>query len=422
MPHPLEQKIAALRRRVRRMAAVYGLSVVAAALLGTMAALGLIDYLLRFQDRGLRIIASLLMLGVFAWTFYRYVFRALSVRIGDADLALRVQRRFPDLDDRLLSAVEFLHAAEDDPAAGSAALRRAVVAEAAAEAQRLDFSAVLDPRPTIRAGIVMAAACLAAGIFVALDPSAARIAVARLVNPLGKTAWPRTTHLMVRRPVERVARGRAFEIEVVDAQAARLPPEVRIHYRFAGPDGAAVEETERMRYVDAAMVARRENVLRPFSYRVEGGDDQSMPWRDVQVVEPPAVEQVSVRLIPPPYTGWPPTTSQRHIRALVGTIAEITARATKPLRSAVLCIEGGTKVPAKLGGDGCTFTVEFPVEKSGSYWFELTDRDGLSGGSDDRWEIHAVPDCAADGEHRAADGQSLRHAGSRCAAAGGGPR
>ena len=159
MTHPLEQKIAALRRRVRRMAAVYGLSVVAAALLGTMAALGLIDYLLRFQDRGLRIIASLVMLGAFGWTFYRYVFTALLVRLGDADLALRVQRRFPDLDDRLLSAVEFLHAAEDDPAAGSAALRRAVVAEAAAETQRLDFSAVLDLRPTIRAGTVMAAAC-----------------------------------------------------------------------------------------------------------------------------------------------------------------------------------------------------------------------------------------------------------------------
>ena len=48
-----------------------------------------------------------------------------------------------------------------------------------------------------------------------------------------------------------------------------------------------------MRLVDGAMIARRENVLRPFSYRVEGGDDQSMPWLDVEVVEPPAVESLS---------------------------------------------------------------------------------------------------------------------------------
>ena len=72
MTHPLEQKIAALRRRVRRMVAVYGLSVVAAALLGTMAALGLIDYLLRFQDRGLRIIASLLTLAAFGWSLTEF--------------------------------------------------------------------------------------------------------------------------------------------------------------------------------------------------------------------------------------------------------------------------------------------------------------------------------------------------------------
>ena len=80
---------------------------------------------------------------------------------------------------------------------------------------------------------------------------------------------------------------------------ARLPPEVRIHYRFAGPDEAAMEETERMRYADGAMVARRENVLRPFSYRVEGGDDQSMPWRDVQWSNRRRLNQVSVRVIPP---------------------------------------------------------------------------------------------------------------------------
>ena len=200
------------------------------------------------------------------------------MRIGDADLALRVQRRFPDLDDRLLSAVEFLHAAEDDPAAGSAALRRAVVAETAAESRTARFlgrarPAAHDPRRRgAGRGVPWRRPFSSCSI-----PPASRIAVARLVNPLGKTAWPRTTHLMVRRPVERVARGRAFEIEVVDAQEARLPPEVRIHYRFAGPDGAAVEETERMRYADGTMVARRENVLRPFSYRVEGGDDQSMP-------------------------------------------------------------------------------------------------------------------------------------------------
>ncbi len=50
------------------------------------------------------------------------------------------------------------------------------------------------------------------------------------------------------------------------------------------------------------------------------------------------------------------------------------------------------KLPARLGGDGNTLAVGFTVDKSGSYWFDLTDREGLGGGSDDRWEIRAAAD------------------------------
>ena len=46
-----------------------------------------------------------------------------------------------------------------------------------------------------------------------------------------------------------------------------------------------------------------------------------MPWFDVEVVDPPSIESVSIRLIPPAYAGWPAVRSERHIRALVGTAA-----------------------------------------------------------------------------------------------------
>lgn len=142
----------------------------------------------------------------------------------------------------------------------------------------------------------------------------------------------------------------------------------------------------------AASTASRENVLRPFAYRIEGGDDRSMPWRDVQVVEPPAIASIFVRLIPPSYTRWPTSQGERHIRALKGTTVQITGLATKPLQSAVLHVEGVASAPARLGDHGRAFTAEFTLEKSGSYWFVLTDREGIEGGGDDRWEIHAIAD------------------------------
>ena len=391
MQHPLQHKIDRLRRRVRRRAAFYGLGLTVATLLGATMAAGWIDYLLQFQDRGLRIIISMAVLGAFIWTFRRFAAPVLAMRLRDADLALRVERHFPSLKDQLVSAVEFLHGTPEDPTAGSVALRQAVIEQAAAEASPLDFSEILDRQPMVRTAGVLALVCVVAGMFIVINPSASHIAVTRLANPLGNAAWPKTNHLMLRRPVDRVARGQAFQIEVVDAHGARLPSVVCIHYRFEGSDGAVVEETENLHVAAGVATVRRENVLRPFAYRIEGGDDQSMPWRNVQVIEPPGIESLAIRLIPPSYTGLPPTSSERRIRAIVGTQAQMTGKATTALRAAVLCLKGGARFPAQLGQDGVTFAAAFVVEKSGSYWFELTDREGFES-SVERWEVLAVPD------------------------------
>jgi hypothetical protein len=392
MSHPLERRLVALRRRVRRRETIYALCLTTASLLAAIVALGTIDYLLQLHDRGLRIIASLAALAVFGVMAYRLLASSLLSPIRDVDLALSAERFFPNLHNRLASAVEFLQQSEDDPTAGSPALRRAVIAQATAETQDADLSTVLDPRPTIRAAAVLAAACLLSGVIVALAPSVSSTALLRLLNPFGNATWPQATHLVILSPVERIARGQNFHVEVADLYGARLPQQVFIHYRLQSPDGGTVAETEPMRPADARMVADRENVVRPFSYRVDGGDDRSMPWLNVDVVDPPAIESISIRLIPPAHTGKPPTTSGRHIRALVGTRVQIVGKATKPLTSASLCLEDGRTIPAQLTDDALGFSVGAVVDKSGTYWLDLTDAEGLTGGSDDRWQIVAVPD------------------------------
>ena len=89
------------------------------------------------------------------------------------------------------------------------------------------------------------------------------------------------------------------------ARGTRLPPAARIHYRFPALDGAASAEVEPMRLLGDRMAARRENVLRSFEFRVEGGDDRSLGWQQVEVLEPPSVAALEIKLIPPAYTGWP---------------------------------------------------------------------------------------------------------------------
>ena len=75
---------------------------------------------------------------------------------------------------------------------------------------------------------------------------------------------------------------------------------------------------------------------------------------------------------------------------------QITGKATKPLASATSALKAAARFPPNSADDGCVHVgfaaPSSSIEKSGAYWFDLTDREGLHGGSDDRWEILAVPD------------------------------
>ena len=307
MSHPLQQRIHALRRRVVRLLAIRGLSVIVAAVLGTVIALGGIDYLLRFRDRGVLVVFAVAVLGVFAWTGYQAVRRwlLLKARLGDTDVALHVEACFPAVKDRLASAVEFLRQPEDDAAAGSAAMRRAAIAQASAASEDLDFGAVLDRRPALRSALAALVVGLLAVFLTAADAAATRTALARLAFPLGTADWPQRTHLGLRPPLKPIVviRGQPLEVEVIDTKDAPLPPDCRIHYRLTDAQGRTREESEPMQWLGKAMVARRENVTAPLEFRFTGGDDRNMNWVQVQVIdppEPPAVLRADAHRYPSP--------------------------------------------------------------------------------------------------------------------------
>ncbi len=396
MAHPLQHRIAAVRRRVRLLIAAYGIGWLVAASMGAALLLGLADYALRIEDRGLRVLATALWLGISGATAWRFLYVPLRVPLGDVDLARQLQHRFPALGDHLASAMEFLRLPEDDPRAGSAALRRAVIHRTTAAAERLDFAAAIEPRPVRRVLLAAAAVAAVVGTIAAAAPAATGVAVARLLDPLGSAAWPQEYHLVVRNGVDRLARGQAFEIEVADAEGKPLPPQVRIFYRIETP-GGVLEEGELMRRFGAVASARRESVQYSFSYRVEGGDDRSMPWHRVEVLDPAEIQSLEITVVPPAYTRQPATPGQRNLRVLAGSRLEMSAVASKPLAAAALCLEDGRQIAATLGADGRAFSLGQPgspavvVEQSGAYWFRLTDRQGLTCETT-RWDIRAVPD------------------------------
>ncbi|MGE0609953.1 MAG: hypothetical protein AB7O62_22880, partial [Pirellulales bacterium] len=403
--HPLEQRLAAMRGRVHRLLTLHGASWTLAVLLSTALALGLADYLIRYQDRGLRLIATLALLLAGLWSAWRFLRPVLSARFRDLDLAMRIERRFPGLNDRLASTVQFLREPEHSPEAGSVALRRAVVMQTNAEVERLDLSSVIDSRLARRAALAaIAVAAVALGLLAA-DPASARIAAVRLANPFGGTQWPQRNHLRIEEPVTRLAVGDTFEITVVDDRGEKfLPDEVQLHLRYSSQEGweSAAEEVLRLDRVGDVFVFSKPSVRRSFSYRATGGDDQSMVPTKLVVVEPPNLESLSLTVQPPAYTGWPDEVFlDKMLRALEGSRVAVSGQTTKKIASARLQIDEAEPLDADIAEDGFGFSLpirdgdgDFVVTQTGTYRVLLEDAEmpGVVGGKEARYEIRSVSD------------------------------
>ncbi len=315
-------------------------------------------------------------------------------------IAQRIERRFPQLTDRLASTVEFLKQSEVDPQAGSAALRRAVILETTSAVEDVDLSQVFEPRPTRRALAVGGLAGLVALGVALLSPENTRIAALRLARPFGSDSWPRFYSVQFGEAPTRLAVGKTFEVELVNDAEHRVPDEVRIHFRYETGMSNVEEESESMHWINGVMVARRENVSRPFWYRAEGGDDASMPWIRLEVVEPPRIEALQLVLHPPDYSGLPVESSEKSIHALRGTRVELAGTSTKKLRGVRIHQPDGKELTVPVSSDFYSFSLAvdaaepWVIDKSGSFWIDLEDSEGLIGGADDRWEIRAIADQA----------------------------
>jgi len=402
MLHPIQQKVSTVNRRTRGLVAMYGLGIAVILVVATAFGLGLLDYLVRFEDLGVRFLSSIAVFAILVWSVYRFANPALWCRPTDLRIAQQIEQQFPHLRDQLSSSIEFLDQSENSPKAGSADLRRAVVARTLGEIERLDFAPCLRFAKPLCVATTALVVCLVVGVICCLDMNSSVLAARRMAMPWADQPWPprpRRHNLEFTTAPERIAMGSDFEVELEDRNG-RLPEKVQIHFWFDGDDQSEIQNSE-MRFLNDRMVYQRENVRRPLRYRATGGDDDTMEWIPLEVVEPPQIETLQLHLHPPAYTGWPTELSGENIHAIEGTVVEGTGRLTKRAADLGLVAQQGDApivFPVELAEDGLAFRVRHDVEPawtihlSGTYWFEVTDPEGLRSDGDKRWNIRAVKD------------------------------
>lgn len=412
----VSEHLADLRSRVRWLMWISGIAWTTLVLFGGLLISGVLDWMIHFDDPGLRLVIGVSLLaaaGVMAW---RQLIRPLLQPLTTSFLALRIERRFPGLHSRVVSAVEFLQH-RLDPKLGSPELQQAVVKNALRDLEKIETNDVVETKAVKRIAIAGAILGVIIATVVVLHPVEAGTSVKRLMFPFANCPWPRQFELKLVRPdmspvVQSadkpmlIARGDTLELYVV-GKHGRLPERVWFEHRIGDDEDVKREplrqttlRDEKGRTSEAAVISWVAG-RGPLTFRAIGGDDDTMAFQRVEVVQPPTLESLRVTVTPPKYCGRPAETLPQgvgHVAGLLGTEVSIQAVSDKPLKSAQLRVADKPAKALQIAEDQLSFTATFKVTDPGvtGYWFELTDLEGFNDPESPRFELRGIADSVPD--------------------------
>ncbi len=436
--NPLRKRLAALRRRLRLVVTVRGVGWLLVLVLLTVATVGVADWAWHLPAllRALVLVALLSSAGVLAFV---YLLRPLLTRMDDLTLALRVEDRYPSLNDALASTIQFLEQAERKATSGepgsmakeSLALKREAARRAMQKADGCDFNRIVDTRGMRTAGIAGIVTSLAAALLCLVFPGIVSTAFARLADPFGTHSWPNATVLELEPYRTRIGRNDGFEVK--GTLTGVIPEKAFVVYRLDGssPIEHECKVVKTDGHTGVLLANLRAGLLtRNFRFQVRANDAVS-EWFRVEVAPAPTLENYKghgspqVLLRYPDYTDLKPHNlppGSGSIDAVAGTVATLHAATNVPLRAAWLeyhpepstlkqtaCLLpfGADSVPtlltataatldvthrhpATLAEDRKSFHIFFMPRLSGTYSIHFEDDTGL--GSQRSYELRIRPD------------------------------
>jgi hypothetical protein len=387
--------LGALRRRLRQYVWLEGCGAAVAWMGAAFWATLCIDWLFE-PTAALRMAMLAVVALVWVAVVVQRIGRRAFVRISDSNAATVLERRFPQLNDSLLTAV-MLTAHPTDPAEVHRELLARTCREAAAHMAELDVRKVFNPRPVWRNCGAAGLLALSVAAFAILLPDAFGTWTRRVLG-FSEELWPRSTRLEVEGfagGVQKVARGADVEVVVrADANMPVVPQVVEVRYRTTGGgrgraamDRRGVARGPQDHFQEYAYTFR--SVLADLRFDVVGGDDRVRDRR-IQVVDSPTISQMTLDCELPAYIGRkePALPVSGVMQVPAGSRATVhAAAANKDLVQVQVngIIDDRPTPPKVLKGRDLTadrrgFSYALgPLLKDTTLLFTLTDTDGIRG-------------------------------------------
>ena len=381
LTRPLRQGLAGLRRRVRSLLIVLGVSRIVVFVGIALVVYFLADYLLRLP-LSVRAVFLFALLGGTAVVFVRRLLAPLATPLDDERLAARVEAAHPELQDRVKSSLAFSRAVDDPDNEDSPELMRVVVEETVRLAGSIRFQDVAHSH--------VAASWAVGAVALAFVLTTAAIAQAELATTflqrsvlLRDVSWPRRTTLTVAEMTpgtpRRVTMGRETTLQI--RAEGSLPDRVQFSFWEAGADPDTADRIELTPSAeDAAAFAFTLRVLTSYEFSVKGGDDDRELVYRIEALTPPAVLGIEMDATYPAYLERPAETLKGGGQRLPqGTRVRLEVRTNMPLSRATIAL--GAEEPAELSrAEPQLFTTELTAERNVRYSLRLV---GVNGEEND---------------------------------------
>lgn len=345
---------------------------------------------------------------VLAFLLYHLVVRRAFVRFTDANMAMVLERRFPGLDESLLTAVE-VAARREKARLFSPDMLAHTCHEAESRVAPLRLREVFNPGPLRRSAAAAVLLVASVGAWAASYPAAFGIWTDRMLG-FSDQLWPRRTVLSVVGFDGPVKVGRGADREViarVDLEKSQFVPQA-VYVRGRTEDGARIRATMDRVGGDAEPAGRQ---FQEYVYKFQGllsdvrfdlhGGDAWVEGLEIDVVDNPTIARMELNYEYPKYMGLSPRTAE--VTGIMpvpqGTKVTVRATANKDLeRVEVVSALEDNAAPAGIAvsgpaGDRKRFDHLIPsLEQDTALLFTLFDADGIKGRDPVRLALAAVPD------------------------------
>jgi len=324
--------------------------------------------------------------GAVLFVAWYFLYAPLRAHVSDVRIAQFIEENYPQLEDRLVAAIEY--GAQNAIPSGIIDL---LIRDALDKTSHVDFSIFLNRRRLLSFGVLGIAACLALFSLLNLGPSFFPYGFSHLYVPWTEASLGSSMMIKITPGDVEIAKGSDQQVR---AQLIGFDsPDVQLymqHEASSSWDSLPMEPDPRGSSFQYLLI----DVRASLRYYVESKGVRSGVY-SVKVLDLARVESIDLTYNFPAYTGMAPKMvhNEGDISALKGTKVDLRIHLNRAAQSARLLFNDQSTLDLVRAG-AQDFAGNFALSRSGSYVVQIAEARGKNHAGSPEYEMEAIEDAA----------------------------